>query len=100
MPTIIYVVQPGDSLWKISKQFQVPVNDIAAQNQIRNADMIRPGQRLRIQTQTRYDYYVVRPGDTLGDIAYQFQTTVPELVQINNIRNPNQIYAGQIIKIR
>ncbi len=100
MAIVIYTVRPGDTLWNIAKQFQVTVPEIASQNQINNVDRIYPGQRLRITIPPRYDYYVVRPGDTLGDIALQFQTTVEELAKRNNIRNTNRIYAGQILKIR
>jgi LysM repeat protein len=100
MAIVVYTVQPGDTLWKIAKQFRVTVPEIAAQNQISNADRIYPGQRLRITVPPRYDYYVVRPGDTLGDIAKRFQTTVEDLAKRNGIRNVNRIYAGQILKIR
>ena len=43
--------------------------------------------------------YRVRFGDTLMKIARRYGTTVQALVQLNNIRNPNRIYAGQIIKV-
>lgn len=42
--------------------------------------------------------YVVRPGDTLGRIALQHGFTVAELAAFNNIRNPNFIRVGQIIR--
>lgn len=41
--------------------------------------------------------YVVKYGDTLYSIAQRFGTTVPVLVKLNNIRNPNLIYVGQAI---
>ena len=43
--------------------------------------------------------YVVQPGDTLGKIAQQFGKTVAELTALNNISNPNLIYAGQVLLI-
>jgi LysM repeat protein len=43
--------------------------------------------------------YTVRPGDTLGAIANANNTTVAELVRLNNILNPNQIYVGQALKL-
>jgi murein DD-endopeptidase MepM/ murein hydrolase activator NlpD len=39
--------------------------------------------------------YVVQRGDTLFSIARRFGTTVPELVQLNGIQNPNLIRVGQ-----
>ena len=40
-------------------------------------------------------YYTVRAGDTLSAIAAKYQTTVAKLTALNNLRNPNLIYAGQ-----
>lgn len=42
--------------------------------------------------------YQVRSGDTLGYIASKFHTSISELAKINNIKNPNIISIGQIIK--
>ena len=43
--------------------------------------------------------YTVQPGDTLSGIAAQYGVTVHELMQINNITNPNIIFVGQQILI-
>lgn len=50
------------------------------------------------QTQ-EYIYIKVRKGDTLNKIARDYNTTVEELVALNNIPNPNLIYINQILKI-
>lgn len=44
-------------------------------------------------------YYIVKKGDTLTAIAKKYKTTVSKLVKVNNIKNPNLIYAGQRLKI-
>ena len=41
--------------------------------------------------------YTVQYGDTLSGIAYRFGTTVAVLCQLNNISNPDVIYAGQVL---
>lgn len=41
----------------------------------------------------------VRAGDTLSSIARRYNTTVYTLVQLNQIRNPNRIYAGQRLRV-
>ncbi len=51
-----------------------------------------------IDTETT-EYQIVA-GDTLSSIANKFNTTVEELVSINNITNPNLILVGQILKLR
>ena len=44
--------------------------------------------------------YKVKSGDTLSEIAQKFGTTVSKLASLNNIKNINLIYVGQILKIR
>ena len=41
--------------------------------------------------------YVVKPGDTLGDIARRYGVTVPDLSLLNGIRDPNLIHPGQVL---
>ncbi|MCI8759550.1 MAG: LysM peptidoglycan-binding domain-containing protein [Clostridia bacterium] len=50
-----------------------------------------------INTQTIF--YTIQRGDTLSGIASRYGTTVQELVDINNITNPNLIYPGETIRI-
>ncbi|MGL5351952.1 MAG: LysM peptidoglycan-binding domain-containing protein [Clostridium sp.] len=44
-------------------------------------------------------YYTVRPGDTLSEIALNFNTTWQYLAQINNLSDPNMIFVGQVLLI-
>jgi len=41
--------------------------------------------------------YTVRAGDTLAKIAGQFGTTVEEIVEANDIEDPNRIEVGQVL---
>lgn len=45
---VIYFVKPGDTLWKIAKQFKSKVEDIARINQIEDENKIYVGQQLYI----------------------------------------------------
>ena len=45
---MFYVVQPGDSLWKIARQYQTTLEVLARTNQIANPDRIYIGQKLLI----------------------------------------------------
>ena len=45
-------------------------------------------------------YYTIKSGDTLSEIAERFGVSVDSLVNLNGIENPNLIYAGITIKIR
>ena len=46
----------------------------------------------------RYIEYVVKPGDTLWDLAREFQTTVEAIKARNNLRS-DRIVVGQVLKI-
>lgn len=55
------------------------------------------------------DTYVVKKGDTLSHIAEKYKSTygfastyayVNELAKINNLKNPNYIVVGQVIKLK
>ena len=46
-----------------------------------------------------YFEYTIIKGDTLTSIAKAFGTTIAKLKEINNIKNVNLIYAGDILKI-
>ena len=43
--------------------------------------------------------YIVKPGDTLSEIAEKYGTTYQMLAAYNNITNPNLIFPGQVIRI-
>lgn len=48
MPGIVgYIVQPGDSLWKIAKRFYTTINSLKATNGL-TADEVKPGDRLLV----------------------------------------------------
>lgn len=101
----IYTVRWGDTLWSISRRFHTSIAQIAAENHIADPNLIYVGERLTIQTtDTHMDrpdirWYTIRPGDTLSAIAWRYHTTVAQLVELNDIRTPNLIYAGQLLKI-
>jgi flagellum-specific peptidoglycan hydrolase FlgJ len=44
--------------------------------------------------------YVVKKGDTLTAIAKKYNTTVQNLVKLNNIKNPDLILVGQKLRLK
>lgn len=44
-------------------------------------------------------YYVVRPGDTLSSIAWQYGMSTWAIANANHLWNPNYIYIGQVLAI-
>jgi LysM repeat protein len=115
-----YIVQPGDTLYRIALQFGTSVQAIAAANGITNPGLIYAGQRLTIPgvdaappatpppvvppvvpptTPPTTAVYVVKPGDTLFRIASQFGVPMQSIAQANNIVNYGLIYVGQQLVI-
>lgn len=102
-PTM-YVVQPGDNLYRISLKFGVPLEAIVAVNRIVNPWYIRAGQVLLIPGDASPvpppgQTYIVKPGDTVWSIAARFRVTPWAIISLNNLVNPNLIYVGQVLSI-
>ena len=62
--------------------------------------LLLPAQNLVLaQTDTSGAIYIVQQGDTLGDIAARLGVTVQELIEANQLTDPNSISAGQQLVI-
>lgn len=94
-----YIVREGDTLSQIAAIFNTTWEHLQAINGIQNANVIYPGQVIRVRGEDRTKYYTVGRGDTLTRIAIMFGTSVDALVSANNIPNRDLIYAGQTLRI-
>ncbi len=95
-----YTVVSGDSLWKIAQTYDTTVSELATLNNITDTSLIYPGEILKVPSTTNdYTSYTVVSGDTLWDIAQTYDTTVSELVSLNDISNKDEIYPGEVLKI-
>lgn len=92
-----YTVQRGDTLYGISKQFGVTVEEIRLENDLSN-NTITIGQILRIPTITTTSLYVVKRGDTLYSIASSYGVSVDELMRVNKL-NSTLLSIGQQLRI-
>mgnify|MGYP001851293534 FL=1 len=107
--SIIYTVKRGNTLSQIARAYNVSVEHIVELNDIEDPNLIYPGEKLRITESDVTDlepvdnsidvYYVVKDGDTLYGIARRFGITLNEILEYNDISNPNLIYPGQTIRI-
>ena len=107
-----YTVKSGDTLSAIASRYGMTVNALVMLNGIKNANLIYPGQVLRVAdsgqgsivsqkatTTTTASTYTIRYGDTLSGIASRYGTSVSALASLNRISNPNWIYLGQVLKL-
>ncbi len=78
-------------------------------NNLSNPNLIFPGERIIIynddistgsgQNACGKILYRIVAGNTLSQIANQYNTTVQAIAEQNDITNPNLIFAGEIIRI-
>lgn len=92
-----YKVNAGDTLSTIAKKSNTTVDLLVKLNDIKNQNLIYPGQVLKLPT--KIIYHIVRKGDTLSRIAADYKTTVNTLADNNNIKDKNIIHPGQKIKV-
>ncbi|MCM3670359.1 LysM peptidoglycan-binding domain-containing protein [Mesobacillus maritimus] len=104
--TNTYVVKSGDTLWGISKTYNMSISDLKTLNGLAS-DIIQPGQTLKVsgkaeQTQstpvTTVSTYKVQSGDTLSHIAVRHNVSVAQLKTMNNLSS-DIIYVGQVLKV-
>ena len=100
-----YIVQKGDTLSKISKQFTISVDTLVRINNISNPNLIYPGQRLIVSDNSSIIgclniNYRIKYGDTLSSISRKYKTSVSNILSLNeSITNPNVIFANQVILV-
>lgn len=94
-PREYYKILPGDTLYKIARNFSVSVDDLVNYNKIANPNEIIAGGYLAIPKRL----YTIQPGDTLTKISKKYGVTIDEICKKNNIADPNKIIVGQIIKV-
>ena len=102
---VYYTVVRGDNLTRIAARFNTTVSQLVAWNNIKNPNLIFVGQVLIVGMKNPdpkpvEEYYVVKRGDNLTKISRMYGTTVAQLVSWNNIKNPNLIYVGQVLRVR
>ena len=88
-----YIVQTGDTLYGISKQFGVSIADIVAENNL-STFVLRVGQVLKIPSIETTTLYIVKEGDTIYSISRKFNVSVDDIIRINNL-NSNLIALGR-----
>jgi len=107
IPYEMYIVSEGDSLWSISKKYNLEVRDLAKMNSLNENEFLQLGQQLSIgnknihrnmESKKRTILYSVKQGDNLYKISELFDVTIKSIEEINNFDEAT-LMPGQIIKI-
>lgn len=117
----VYVVKSGDSLDKIAREHGVTVQQIQRWNSLRSS-RIMPGDELVVYPvvkevesaraksladaratsagKSKHIIYVVRKGDTVWQIAQQYDVQESQIREWNSLNRSGRIYAGQELIIK
>ncbi len=115
-----HIVSDGETLASIAQKNNCTAEDLKKWNKLTD-DTIHPDQKLQITAPKEevvvtekqpepkpekkiigdeYIYHVVRRGDTLWDIARQYEgVTVEQIKKLNNIHNTKSLMPGQKLKV-
>jgi len=111
-----HIVNSGENLGLIAKKYRCSTNDLKNWNNLKNSTIF-PKQKLIVYKpvdstettsgnekttsgETRYLFHTVKSGDTLWEIAKQYDgVTVNQIKKLNNISNSNKIKPGQRLKV-
>ena len=109
----VHTVQQGETLYGISKQYQVSINNLRTWNQIENDAVLSIGQQLRIveevaddapestpqeSTESNFELHQVQAGETLYQVARQYKATIKELMELNEKEDFN-LQIGEQLKV-
>lgn len=92
----VHTVLPGDTLYTISKNYQLPMREIITLNRIEAPYVLNAGFRMKLPTPNEHE---VRQGDTLSSIARMYELSVNRLANLNNLSSPFRISVGQKLRL-
>ncbi|NMP31478.1 LysM peptidoglycan-binding domain-containing protein [Thalassotalea sp. M1531] len=110
----MHKVKSGDTLWDISRKYNVSTRSIAKWNGMAPKDYIKPGQNLVIwqkvglkqaaqkrdaQAIMRNITYRVRRGDSFARIADKFNVKISDIERWNSLSRKEYLQPGQMLKL-
>ena len=85
-------VAKGDTLYSISKRYNVPLRDLITTNNLTPPYTLKIGQVIRIPGAK---YHTVAKGDTLYNISKRYDVDMATLSNLNNLDAPYTLSLGQ-----
>ena len=115
-----HMVEKGETLYSISRKYQITVSELRAANGLSESDVLKFGQKLNIPSpdienaatlnsaslssgssysSENLETYVAQKGDTYYGIARERGIKVAELFALNNLGSDASLKAGQKLKV-
>ena len=100
----IHIVKIGDTVTSIAKYYLVNKSQIIQLNNLKDENYIFVGQNLVISESSnnskKYsdlinNYHIVKMGESLTEISNKYNLNLENLIEINNLKNPDSIKVGQ-----
>lgn len=113
-------VQKGETLYSISRKYQITLSELRAANSLSESDVLKAGQKLTVPTPDienaatltanakgassaasyqQTEIYTAQKGDTFYGIAREHGIKVAELFSLNSLGNDAVLKAGQKLKV-
>lgn len=89
-------VAAGDSLYSISKKYQVTLRDLIKQNNLTPPYNLKVGSKMIIPAP---NYYEVKSGDTIYAISRAYNMKIDNLIEMNDLKEPYSVKVGEKIRI-
>lgn len=103
---VSYHVQYGDTYYKISRYYNITIDDLINANPDVDPDKLAAGDELfiplaeqKVSCAVGSESYTIQQGDTLYSLAHKFQIKANALIKANHRINPDALLPGQIICI-
>ncbi|MFC7063394.1 LysM peptidoglycan-binding domain-containing protein [Halobacillus seohaensis] len=92
-----YTVRPGDTLYQIARRWELPVESLAAANNLSSPYTIFVGQQLSVPPGVN----VVRvdPGDTVFRMSQFFGVPLSIIIETNRLQPPYILQIGQLLNV-
>jgi len=89
-------VSSGDTLYSISKKYDVTLRDLIKQNNLTPPYGLKNGTVMTIPAQ---NYHEVKTGETLYGISRLYGMKIDNLIEINDLKEPYSVKVGEKIRI-
>lgn len=87
-----HFVKKGDSVYKLSKEYNVPVNQIIQDNNLEEPYELLIGECLIINPSNKS--YIVKESDSLDTLSKKFSITKEKILKDNSLKDENSIKPG------